>query len=149
ISISVEARDKRSAAAAANAYAQVYLDQRSDQVAHEIGTARARGPVRPHTVRSVLLALLAGLALGAAVAIGVELRRAWVEGPEEYRQAPRRREPERTRAHPAAEEAPEREAPSGPKVAVVGLVPSVARWQNGAEPALLPRDEPNSPAAEA
>ena len=31
----------------------------------------------------------------------------------------------------------------------MGLVPRVARWQNGSEPALLPRDEPNSPAAEA
>jgi len=149
ISISVETRDKRSSAIAANAYAQVYLDRRSDQSAHEIGTARAHGPVRPHTVRSVLLALLAGLALGTAVATGVDFRRGRAEGRDEYRQAPRRREPERVRARPAAEEAPDREEPSGPKVAVVGLVPSVARWQNGAEPALLPRDEPNSPAAEA
>jgi capsular exopolysaccharide synthesis family protein len=154
ISISVEARDRRSAAAAANAYAQAYLDRRSDSAAHQIGTARGHGPVRPHTVRSVLLGLLAGLALGTAVAVGVDIRNDWAEHADAYRQAPRRREPprrepERSRGHAVEADAPERDEPSGPKVAVVGLVPSVSRWRNGAEPALLPRDEPNSPAAEA
>ena len=125
------------------------MGRRSDSSAHQIGSVRAHGPVRPHPVRSVLLALLAGLALGIVVAVGVDVSRQWAEEDQGYRETPRRREPQRPAARPESDEGPQREEPSGPKVPVVGLVPRVSRWQNGAERALLPRDEPNSPAAEA
>lgn len=81
-------------------------------------------PIRPTTVRNVLVGLLVGLIVGVALAFATDQLDDSLKSKEDFQRA-------------------------GGGLPVVGVIPRMSGWKNRAEPRLVSLTEPSSPAAEA